>query len=48
MVGCLPADRECVGARFFTRLKDNQTFQRVILIQAEPSDEARAVRSAKP
>jgi hypothetical protein len=48
MVGCLPADRESLGARFFSRSKDGLTYQRVILIQAEPSQEARAVRSAKP
>jgi len=48
MVGCLPADRENLGARFFTRSKDGQTIQRVILVQAEPSEEARATRSAKP
>jgi hypothetical protein len=48
LVGCLPADRESIGARFFTRSKSGQTIQRVILVQAEPSDEARATRAAKP
>lgn len=48
MVSCLPADRENLGARFFTGARDGQTFQRLILIQAEPSQEARAARSSKP
>jgi hypothetical protein len=48
VLGCLPANRESIGARFFTRSKAGQTIQRVILIKAEPSDEARAARAAKP
>ena len=48
MVGCLPANRENLGARYFTRAKDGQTFQRVVLIQAEPSQEARTTRASKP
>jgi len=47
-IGCYPSDRDSVGCRFFTRQKDGQTMQRIVLIRAEPSQEALAARSFLP
>ncbi len=44
MLSCDTADAESLGARFFTRVKDGRTLQRVIMIEAEPSRSALAAR----
>ena len=45
MVSCLPTRKDSLGARFFTRMKDGETIQRVLLIQATPSRDALAARA---
>jgi hypothetical protein len=48
LIGCHPNDRESVAARFFSRSKDGQLMQRIVLIRAEASSEAIAARSIQP
>jgi hypothetical protein len=47
IIGCLADDRTTDAAHFFSRQKDGQLMQRVVLIQAEPSQEAIAARSIR-
>ena len=45
LLGCFPNNRDSLGARFFARTKDGHTMQHVLLIRAEPSHEAVAIRT---
>jgi hypothetical protein len=48
MLGCVADQRDSLGAKFFSRFKDDRPLQRVLLVHTTPSEDALAARTFRP